>query len=487
MKHHLISIYTVLAAIIIGSAAAFAGENLLRLSDIKVNRVGENLVVALDISPRAVNPGRDKEVIFTPVVTSADGKESVSLPSVRIAGRNRYYSHIRNKDLAQGEKVYDASSKETIQYRAEVPFEEWMKQSKVDVRQSLANCCKAAVLGEDKEIARLDYEVPVLNMEEAYRFVELTGDSAVELTAEGRAYIDFMVNRTEIKPKYRRNRIELAKIIESVDKVKNDPDATITRIAIKGYASPEGPYSNNVRLAMGRTASLKDYVRDHYNFDPEIMHTDYEAEDWGGLRDWVEKSTITHRKGILDIIDSKMEPDAKNSEIESRYPEEYKLLLDSVYPSLRHSDYTIKYRIRAYATVEELLEVYKKTPERMRPVDFQRIASVYPSGSEEYEAIMIKAVEIHPNDPQSNINAATIALRRGDIAAADRYLAHAGNSAEAAYTRATAAALQKDYDRAARLFEEAAALGLPAAQAELERVREIQSRPAVEYLVPTAE
>lgn len=201
MKHYLISLYTVLAAIILGSTATFAGENLLRLSDIKVNRVGENLVVALDIIPREVNPGRDKEVIFTPVVTSDDGKESVSLPSVRIAGRNRYYSHLRNKDLAQGEKVYDASSKETIQYRAEVPFEEWMKQSKVDVRQSLANCCKAAVLGEDKEIARLDYEVPVLNMEEAYRFVELTGDSAVELTAEGRAYIDFMVNRTEIKPK----------------------------------------------------------------------------------------------------------------------------------------------------------------------------------------------------------------------------------------------------------------------------------------------
>ena len=94
--------------------------------------------------------------------------------------------------------------------------------------------------------------------------------------------MDFVVNRTEIRPDYRGNRKEIAKIIESIDKVKNDPDATITRITIKGYASPEGSYANNVRLAMGRTAALKEYVRKHYNFDQEIMMTDYEPEDWAG-------------------------------------------------------------------------------------------------------------------------------------------------------------------------------------------------------------
>lgn len=470
------------AAMALAASCAFAqSEAALRVSDIKINRAGDDLMVAIDINPRSVNPGRDKEVVFTPIIRSAAGTDSLVLPAVKIAGRNRYYSHLRNKNIAPGEKVYDAASKEIIEYRADVPFLPWMVKAQVDMQSAVANCCQAAKAGPDTPLALLDYEIPAI--EPAFRFVELTGDSAIVLTAEGRAYVDFIVNRTEIRPKYRRNKVELAKIIESIDKVKNDPDATITRITIKGFASPEGPYDNNVRLAMGRTASLKEYVREHYRFDPEIMSTDYEPEDWAGLRAWVEQCTLPARAEILQIIDSPLAPDPKNSEIQRRYPQEYKLMLDSVYPGLRHSDYTVKYRIRAYATVDELMEVYAATPERMRPVDFQRIAAVYPTGSDRYNEIMLKAVEIHPNDPDANLNAATIALRRGDMDAAERFLAHAGSSPEAVYTRATAAAMVRDYDRARTLFDEAATLGLDAAATERDRVDAIIGKSGVTYLI----
>ncbi len=472
-----------MAALLLGTGSVFAADDaaLLRVSDIKVSRVDNMLTMELDINPRSVNPGRDKEVVFTPVVRSASGSDSVVLPSVTIAGRNRYYSHLRNKNLKDGAKAYAASSKETIEYRAETPFLPWMEKCRIDMRQAVANCCQAAKAGEDTPLALLDYEVPA--MEPEFQFVELTGDSAIELTAEGRAYVDFIVNRTEIRDNYRRNKVEIAKIIESIDKVKNDPDATITRITIKGFASPEGPYDNNVRLAMGRTASLKEYVRKHYNFDNEIMFTDYEPEDWAGLKAWVEQCTLPHKTEILQIIDSPLQPDPKNSEIQRRYPQEYKLMLDSVYPGLRHSDYTVKYRICAYATVEELLEVFAKTPERMRPVDFQRIAAVYPVGSARYNEIMLKAVEIHPNDPEANVNAAGIALRKGDRKAADRYLAHAGGSGEAIYMRGVAASLDKDYDRARKLFDEASDAGFAPAADERDKVDAIIHRQQVTYLI----
>lgn len=234
---------------------------------------------------------------------------------------------------------------------------------------------------------------------------------------------------------------------------------------------------------MGRTASLKEYVRKHYNFDNEIMFTDYEPEDWAGLKAWVEQCTLPHKTEILQIIDSPLQPDPKNSEIQRRYPQEYKLMLDSVYPGLRHSDYTVKYRICAYATVEELLEVFAKTPERMRPVDFQRIAAVYPVGSARYNEIMLKAVEIHPNDPEANVNAAGIALRKGDRKAADRYLAHAGGSGEAIYMRGVAASLDKDYDRARKLFDEASDAGFAPAADERDKVDAIIHRQQVTYLI----
>lgn len=464
-----------------GTALATEDAALLRVSDIKVSRVDNALVVSIDINPGSVNPGRDKEVVFTPVVRSAAGNDSVVLPSVTIAGRNRYYSHLRNHNLKDGAKVYDASSKEIIEYRAETAFQPWMQKSRIDMQQAVANCCKAAKAGEDTPLALLDYEIPAV--EPTFRFVELTGDSAIELTAEGRAYIDFIVNRTEIRENYRKNRIELPKIIESINKVKNDPDATITHITIKGFASPEGSYDNNVRLAMGRTAALKDFVRERINLAPEIMSTDYEPEDWNGLREWVLECTLPHKEEILQVIDSPMQPDPKDNELKRRFPQEYKLMLDSVYPGLRHSDYTVKYRIRAYATVEELIEVYGKTPERMRPVDFQRIAALYPVGSDKYNEIMLKAVEIHPYDPETNLNAAAIAMRAGDRKSAERYLSHAGSLPEAIYMRGVAASLDKDYDRAIKLFNESAEAGFAPGAEERDKVDKLVNKPKVTYLI----
>ena len=156
-------------------------------------------------------------------------------------------------------------------------------------------------------------------------------------------------------------------------------------------------------------------------------------------------------------------------------------------PGLRHSDYTVKYRIKAYATVEELLEVYKVTPERMRPVDFQRIAAVYPTGSDKYKEIMLKAVEIHPYDPKSNLNAATIAMQAGDLAKAAEYLDRAGDTPEAVYSRGVLAGLQGDLARAEQVFETAAQLGLEQAAEAKGDVHELINRPTVEYLIEPSE
>ena len=48
------------------------------------------------------------------------------------------------------------------------------------------------------------------------------------------------VNRTEIYPGYMNNTVELKKITNSVDSVRDNPDATIQGITLTGYASPEG-------------------------------------------------------------------------------------------------------------------------------------------------------------------------------------------------------------------------------------------------------
>lgn len=478
MKKYIL-LYALFAVVCAFSAAG--AVSLLKVSSVDVARQDGRLRIDMEFDTQSIRPGRDREVVFTPVIRSIGTADSIELAQVRICGRNRYYSHLRNDDLEPGERIYEAGRGDGVEYHAAVDFEPWMERCTIDMREEVANCCDPAIPTADSPVAELNY-VPEPFVPE-FRFVALTGDSIVERTAEGKAFIDFVVNRTEIKPDYRGNRKEIASIIESIDFVKNDPDATITRITIKGFASPEGSYSNNVRLAMGRTASLKEYVREHYNFPSEIMWTDYEPEDWEGFRARMLESDYPHRDEIIAMIDSDMEPDAKDAAIRRKYPQEYKHILENIYPALRHSDYTVKYAIRTFVDIDELKAVFATDPGKLRPVDFQRIAATYPQGSPEYCATYLKAAEIYPHDAQAALNVANIMMAEGKLDSAAEYLHRAGDTPEAVYSRGVLAALKGDMERASALMGQASAAGLDIATSEKARLDAQRNRPTVKYFV----
>lgn len=440
-----------------------------RLRDILVQKQDSSLVLSFVMDPADIKPGRDREVVFQP--QAVNETDTLSFPSITVAGRNRYLTHMRNGELdSRSNTIYRAGKGENIVYSASVPWAPWMESAKVVMFESTQNCCKPVEPMTEQTLAWISNPIQTWTLPSNPRFIALTDESAVELEAQGRAFIDFVVNRTEIRDHYRGNAKELAKILSSIEKVKTDPDATITRLTIKGFASPEGSYDNNVRLAMGRTQALKEYVRQRLDFDAQIMFTDYEPEDWEGLRNWVVANDIADKDAILAIIDSEMAPDPKNSEIQKRFPKSYKLLLDSVYPALRHSDYTVRYKIRTFATLDELKKTYASHPERLRPADFYRIAESYPPGSPEFEEILLQASETYPSDSQAAINAANILLRRGEVEKAVWKLDVAGESGEAWFTRGLAAAAMSDFGRAHRLFTRAAEMGIPEAASEAERV-----------------
>ena len=93
------------------------------------------------------------------------------------------------------------------------------------------------------------------------------------------------------------------------------------------------------------------------------------------------------------------------------------------------------------------------------------------------------AVRMHPRDEAANLNAANISMERGDLNAAAGYLAHAGDTPEAIYTRGVLAARSGDLDRAASLLGAASNLGLDIAVVELGNLSRLRSAPTVTYLI----
>ena len=205
----------------------------------------------------------------------------------------------------------------------------------------------------------------------------------------------------------------------------NDKDVRITGVWLKGFASPESPYSHNTDLAIGRTKALKEHIRQLYNFDPDIIATDYEPEDWAGLRRFVVASNIDHKSEILELIDSDMTPDPKEALIKKRFPKEYKFMLDNFYPALRHTEYRITYEVKRFDDLDKIRQVMRTRPNRLTLRDFFLLGNACAPGSDEFNEVYETAVRMYPDNPVANINAANAALQRKDYVTAEKYLSRA--------------------------------------------------------------
>ncbi|MDE6444261.1 MAG: DUF3868 domain-containing protein [Muribaculaceae bacterium] len=420
------------------STLSAAADGNIAVKSVDVSKKDSRLDVHMSLDASDVRLSSNREMVYTPMLVN--DTDTLRMPSFTIAGRNRWYAHVRNE--MQPDRSLYRSGKITspIEYSYAVPMEEWMKKSHLIVETQENGCCKGPKSELEVPVAEIDFVPPTFSP--AYAYVTPKAEAVKMRSISARAYIDFPVNRTEIYPDYRRNPEELRKIQATIDSVKNDPNLTITGINIHGYASPEGPYNNNVRLAKGRTEELAKYVNSLYHFPKGTFTTQSTPEDWAGLKEYVESdmasTTLTNREGILDIINSPKyanNPDGRNEAIRFTYPADYKFLLENIYPGLRHSDYDVIFSIRDYTDPKEIIETMRTAPQNLSLQELFVAANSVEKGSDTYNEAFEIAAKMYPDDPTANLNAAFCALQRDDLPRAEYYLKKAGDSEEAQYAR----------------------------------------------------
>lgn len=437
------------------------------VGDLKIERNGGYMAVDMTLGLKDLDVDGNRAVLLTPRLVN--GGDSLDLPSVGIYGRRRYYFYVRNGESmlsGKDEKSFKASEKpDDIAYHNIVSYADWMNGATLSLHRSDYGCCHTLLAEQDGELGHhREAFFPTLV------YMQPAAETVKHRSLEGSAFIDFPVDKTVIYPDYRRNTAELGKIQATIDSVRGDRDVTITQVWLKGYASPESPYAHNKELAVGRTEALKKYIQQLYKFEEGIISTDYEPEDWAGLRRYVEQTNLDHRTEILALIDSDMDPDAKEAKIKRTYPEEYRFLLQNCYPALRHTDYRIAYDIRSYSDAEEIARVMCEQPQKLSLNEFYLVARQYEPGTDEFTDVYETAVRMYPSDETANLNAANAAMRRGDLDGAERYLAKAGNTPEAVYARGALAIRREDYDAARRYLNEAKALGVEQAAVTLDEL-----------------
>ena len=428
--------------------AIFNGD--VTIKDFSFKRNGDYMYLDMNIDLSSLDVHNNRATLLSPFIVNGD--QAVDLHSIGIYGRRRYFTYVRNDWSTLGKEgdmiIKEKECPDVIKYKASIPYEEWLNGAMVVIGNRTYGCCNKIL---DERFAELgSYHHYIYKPQ--FVFVRPTAEAVKTRSLAGSAFVDFVVSQTVIRPEYRNNQVELAKIIGTIDSVRKDKDITITAVSIKGFASPESPYSNNTRLAKGRTEALKKYVSNLYKFPAGFISTSYEPENWEGLRKFVEASNLEHRDEIIALIDGPREPDNKEWKLKSTYPEEYRYLLATCYPALRRSDYRIEYVVRSFSDPIEIRRLVKERPQKLSLEEFYVAAQGLDTDSEEFAEIFDVAVRMYPEDETANLNAANSAMAQGNLKGAEKFLEKAGKSDQAIYARGVLAALGGDYDAAEDYF-----------------------------------
>ena len=465
----IIFLTTLLINIMVVAAQSIDG---IEVDNLKMKRNGEYLAVNMNVDFSNLEVSSNRAVLFTPILVN--GNDSAELASVSFYGRRRHYYYERNnKSILErdDERSFRASEiPDSIVYHTLLPYEPWMNGAQLLLQRNDYGCCNKVVAEQQSSLGTFNEKI----FSPIYRYMRPAAEIEKSRSLSGSAYIDFVVNRTVINPSYRNNKAEIAKIEGTIDSVKNDEDMTITAITIKGFASPEGSYENNERLARERTEALRKYVEKLYNFEENFISTSYEPEDWAGLRAYVSASEIVEKENILQLIDSSLEPDNKEWNLKSTFVGAYDELYKNCYPALRRSDYKVEYTIRFYNEPEDIKRIFEENPQKLCLEEFFILSEEYENNSRELNDIFETAVRMYPKDPIANLNAAISEMQNGDYKSAEPHLNKAGDSAEAIYARGIYAGLTKDYDKALELLGKAKELGVPEAADAIAQIEEIK-------------
>ena len=421
MKRYILYFVYAVAIMLIGVNASAQNivEGTGEIKNLAISRANESLTIDMDINISDIEIGADETLILTPTIEKS-GK-SMELPSVEIMGRRAYIRYLRNDEVSvTNNPIYSeriakraerkVGQKQVVDYNTTIPFDEWMRGSSIVIKEGSCGCGRTPIALGDSNIGRVLHEI--YNPQYVLSFVE-PDPEPIKVRAESlTAYINFYVDKYDIVENYKNNASELSSVINSIKKVDNDADLTITSITIEGWASPEATEQHNATLSQNRANSLANYVSQKTGINRDQIEAIGCGEDWAGLRkEVVATPGLLEQDKVLAIIDdSSLTQDQKDKKLTELVPPTiYQRLLGELYPRLRRNDYRIEYNVRNF-NIEEAKALVDSDPRKLSVGEIYKVAGTYQKGSKEYNHVMAVAAKTYPSIVAAAVNQAGLLM-----------------------------------------------------------------------------
>lgn len=248
------------------------------------------------------------------------------------------------------------------------------------------------------------------------------------------ANIKFLINQANLrKSELKNNSVgEFVKLLKEINKDREG--LNLQNVEIQAYASPDGGFKFNDKLANKRQNVSEKYVRKEMKSAGVEGNLDahYTAQDWEGFQQLVQASNIQDKDVILRVLSMYKDPQEREQQIRNM-SEGFRELADAILPELRRSRLIIHYETIG-RNDEQIKAQYNEDAAKLSADELLYYATLEEDAAKK-EEIYAKTAQLYTNDYRPLNNQAVMAFNRGDEAKAKELLAQAitksNNAAEA--------------------------------------------------------
>lgn len=276
------------------------------------------------------------------------------------------------------------------------------------------------------------------------------------------ADIRFLINQANI----RNNQLD-TKEMKELHQILRDANGNdrlvVDEVNIQSYASPDGSYDFNARLAENREKNTKSYLDKQFKKDKITEFGDltanFTAEDWEGFQKLVAASDIQDKDLILSVLTQFKDPEVREREIRN-LANVFEPLAEEILPQLRYSRITASINVIGKSD-EELNQIFDTDPSKLNVEELLYTATLTNDNARK-QKIYEAATRLYPNDFRGYNNLGKVQYVNKDYTAAmqnfKKAAALAPASSEVQMNQGLLSLVNKDFSSANRAFSNAAGL-----------------------------
>lgn len=253
----------------------------------------------------------------------------------------------------------------------------------------------------------------------------LAADSFQRITQiKQEANIKFLVAQTQLR-KSELQSTSVTDFVKLLKQINNERETMVlNNVEVSAYASPEGTFSVNNRLAIGRQDVSADFVRKQLKTTSLSSYVDtrYTAEDWEGFQQLVRASNIQDKDVILRVLSMYDDPEEREQQIRNM-SEAFRELSEGILPELRRARLIANYEVVGRSD-EQIREQYRADPTQLNVEEMLYAATLTNDQSEQLH-IYQEAVKQFSADARAYNNIGRIYYQQGNYERARKFFQQA--------------------------------------------------------------